>query len=88
MMNKTLKDICWHFLGNNLRKKTNAQNLNRKETKQSSVHEHSYKKIYKNKKIKKKCFSDLLQKSDSKSSPSKMDSNFLKSQTYMHEDKT
>lgn len=51
MMNKTLKDICWHFLGNKLRKKTNAQNLNRKETKQSSVHEHGYKKKYKNKKI-------------------------------------
>lgn len=51
MMNKTLKDICWHFLGNNRRKKTNAQNLNWKETKQSSVHEHSYKKIYKNLKI-------------------------------------
>lgn len=51
MMNKTLKDICWHFLGNNLRKKTNAQNLNRKETKQSSVHEHSYKKNIKIKKF-------------------------------------
>lgn len=56
MMNKTLKDICWHFLGNKLRKKTNAQNLNRKETKQSSVHEHSYKKYIKIKKLKKSAF--------------------------------
>lgn len=34
-----INNICWHFL-----RKTNAQNPIRKETKQSSVHEHIVKK--------------------------------------------